>query len=176
MNLLTKNTTTSGYNTIVADAADAKDAVQDHPIGENTTTIRKQNRRTMVLVIGGSVSTFVVGMLLFCATQASSSLPLSTPSLSSAFPSLRTTALVDPSRQDDDKKVERCYIHTGDTCGKIWFSMGYGCCGSTSCVSNVSGRTGDACYGYTDSCICVVNPTPAPTLSPYEYEYKYRFE
>ena len=73
MNLLTKNTT-SGYNTIVDDADD-KDAVKDRRGGEDTTTISKKNRRKMFLVIGGSVFAFVVGVLLICATQASSSLP-----------------------------------------------------------------------------------------------------
>merc|ERR1711865_1307496 len=141
MTLLTKNTT-NGYNTIVDDAADAKDAVKDHHIGENTTTIRKQNRRTMFLVIGGSVSAFVVGMLLFCATQASSSLPLSTPSLSS----LRTAALGDPR---DDESVEGssgfgfldvvikppidCIYPNGHGCYLKYFING-GCCDTATCV------------------------------------------
>ena len=155
MTLLTKNTTTSGYNTIVADAADAKDAVNDHPIGENTTTIRKQNRRTMVLVIGGSVSTFVVGMLLFCATQASSSLPLSTPALSS----LRTTALEDP--RDDESVFDglrQCYPNGHGCWGYPSFHLiqNGGCCDTATCVNNAD------FFGY----VCVDDPTPAPTLSP----------
>ena len=158
MNLLTKNNT-SGYNTIV-DAADAKDVVKDHR-GGDTTTIRKKNRRKMFLVIGGSVSAFVVGVLLFCATQASSSLPPSTPSLSS----LRATTLGDPPRQDDDKGGAgwfpfQCYPNRS-TCGGLpffpipdWLLPNGGCCDNAKCIP------------YDFEQICFENPTTAPSLPP----------
>ena len=102
MNLLLTKNTTSGYNTIVDDAKD-KDA-GDYHHEEDTTTSRTENRRKMFLVIGGSVSAFVVGMLLFCATPASPSLPSLMSSASSSLSSLRTTALED-----------QCYPN-GDAC------------------------------------------------------------
>ena len=159
MNLLTKNNTI-GYNTIVDDAED-KDAVEDHHVAEDTTTISKKNRRTMFLVIGGSVSAFVVGMLLFCVTQASSSLPSST-SVSSSLSSLRTTALED-SRED--KVVDgwfQCYPN-GDACYAGYGFLNGGCCDTASCVRR---NGGDSCDVYTDSCVCVDNPTTAPSLPP----------
>ena len=156
MNLLTKNTT-SGYNTIVDDADD-KDAVKDRRGGEDTTTISKKNRRKMFLVIGGSVFAFVVGVLLICATQASSSLPSSMSSLSS----LRTAALLEDPRED--KVADGWFCRTnGDNCYAILAFTNGGCCDTASCVRK---NDGDACDGYTDSCVCKDDPTAAPSLPP----------
>ena len=133
MNVLTKNNTI-GYNTIVDDAED-KEAGEDHHVGEDTTTISNKNRRKMFLVvIGVSVSVLVVGMLLFCATSASSALPSSVSSLSS----LRTASC----------------RPKGDSCGGDPASLpNGGCCATTTCISI---NSGEACaLLWTDtSCIC----------------------
>ena len=133
MDLLTKNNTI-GYNTIVDDAED-KEAGEDHHGGEDTTTISNKNRRKMFLVvIGVSVSVLVVGMLLFCATSASSALPSSASSLSS----LRTASC----------------RPKGDSCGGDPASLpNGGCCATTTCISI---NSGEACaLLWTDtSCIC----------------------
>ena len=140
---------TIGYNTIVDDTED-KEAGEDHHEND-TTTISTKNRRNMFLVvIGVSVSVLVVGMLLFCATSASSALPSSASSLSS----FRTAALAAECRPN------------GDPCfgGNPAALPNGGCCATTTCISNNSGA---ACALFTDtSCFCHDNPTPPPTRPP----------
>ena len=158
MNLLLTKNTTIGYNTIVDDAAD-KYAVEDHHVAEDTMTIRKQNRRKMFLAIGGSVSACVVGVLLFCATQASSSLP-------SSMSSLRTAALLEDSREN--KAADgwfQCYPNGHGCYSWLAFTNG-GCCDTATCVSKGAGTAGDACDGFFDSCVCKDDPTTAPSLPP----------
>ena len=159
MNLLLTKNTTSGYNTIVDDAKD-KDA-GDYHHEEDTTTSRTENRRKMFLVIGGSVSALVLLGLLFCATPASPSLP-SSASVSSSLSSLRTTALED---SHEDTVVDgwfQCYPN-GDPCYAGYSFPNGGCCDTASCVRR---NGGNSCEVYTDSCVCVNNPTTAPSLPP----------
>ena len=151
MNLLTNNNTI-GYNTIVDDAqndAEDKEAGEFYHENDTTTISTKNHRRKMFLVvIGVSVSVFVVGMLLFLATSASSALP-------SSASSLRHAALAECHPNGDP-----CYGGYPD-----WIVRNGGCCDTTTCVSKNNG--GEACYSYEDtSCFCHDNPTIAPSPSP----------